>query len=167
LHTEPLIPDPTIVDGLTDVPRVWAPFIWHGREFTGDVILQPFVQLTPDQLQVTDEAGVAVDISYAPSVAPMFVVGGSVFDSTGDGDSGPLASGLERVLLTSVPASEYFRATTTFAAFGEWADTGSFDLTANVPEPATFALVALALLAVAGLRSDRRSGRTDSCHAPS
>jgi hypothetical protein len=191
LHSEPVAPDPTIVDGPTDVPRVWTPFIWHGREFTGEVILRPFVQLTPDQLHVIDDTGVAVDINFTPfyddqlnmsrfngptsaddggylhGAVPTLIAGDAVFDSTTDGDSGPLASGLERALLTSLPASEFFRATSTFAAIGGLAATGSFDLSANVPEPATVALAALALLAIAGLRSDRRSGRNGSRHFPS
>jgi hypothetical protein len=184
-HPEPLVPDPTIVDGPSNGPQVWTPFIWHGHEFTGEVILKTFVPLTPDQLHVIDETGVAVDINHSPFFDNQFYVsrfdGTSVADdqsflhsaaslvndgvitvvksddtslvvSNSDADSGQTLSGLERALLTSLPASEYFRASTTFAGFGGLAATGSLDLSASVPEPATVALAALALLAIGGLR---------------
>ena len=183
LHLDPAEPDPTIVDGPTDVPHTWNPFVWYPRE----IHQRPFVWLTHELQQVIDETGVAVEIDYArfygdwlyfdTSQAGHFsnlhsatnlvtgdgVISGDAFSdntvlvaASSDGHLVPTVSGLEGALRNGLPVDEYFRETATFGMFDGLAFAGSLQSTPSVPEPATMALSGLTFIALLGLWRRRR-----------
>ena len=168
----PLNPDATMVDSVTDIPRRWHDGY---REF----ILPPFGGFPMDDFwraEIETPVDIIDPADYEPldfSHINIMVISDhevhlhKVSDDAALDNSILVASSLDGRVWKSPPGLdlnqfngpsevEHLFGTTAFT-INSTTTAEDAPLTASVPEPAVVALVALALVAIAGLRWDRRS----------
>ena len=180
---QPVDPDGTVVLVPAEGPQFFGPFVEGPHVLPVEIVHRPFVWLTPDLQQLIDDAGLAVEVNYAPwherllhvaedgtlktiawTGSEPFLIGTPVAGGVAIDDSSALAAyGTFHSFPPTVDylarfngtsSSDVFLTSTSLAMFSQL-DTAS-ELSTGIPEPATLALALAMFAAASSVRATKR-----------